>query len=106
LSKLVTSAGIPWLPALLLSGLVVVPIGALLAIPAIRASGLYLALATLGFGLLVQDMFYQSSLMFGTFGSIAVPRPSLSFVDVSSDKGFYYVTLVVLVLAAGVMTAI
>jgi ABC-type branched-subunit amino acid transport system ATPase component len=77
-----------------------------LAIPAIRASGLYLALATLGFGLLVQDMFYQSSLMFGTFGSIAIPRPSLSFVDVNSDKGFYYVTLVVLVLAAGVMTAI
>jgi branched-subunit amino acid ABC-type transport system permease component len=47
-SKL-AGAGVPWLPALLIAGLVVVPIGALLAIPAVRLSGLYLALATFGF---------------------------------------------------------
>ena len=34
----------------LLAGAVVVPVGAVLAVPAIRSSGLYLAIATFGFG--------------------------------------------------------
>jgi ABC-type branched-subunit amino acid transport system ATPase component/branched-subunit amino acid ABC-type transport system permease component len=91
-SKLVLSAGIPWLPALLLAGLCAVPIGALLAIPAIRFSGLYLALATFGFGLLLEDMFYSSSSLFGTTG-VAVPLPHLSFVHVNTQTGYYYVVL-------------
>ena len=53
-SKPTIGAGIPWLIALLIAGLTAVPFGAMLAIPAVRLSGLYLALATLGFGLLVQ----------------------------------------------------
>ena len=86
---------------MLVAGLIAVPIGALLAIPAIRFSGLVLGLATLGFGLMVQDMFYSSSWMFG-FGGVGVqmPRPSLSWIDLSSDRGFYYVTLAITVLAA------
>ncbi len=44
----------PWLLALLLATLVAVPVGAIVSIPAIRLSGLFLALATLGFGILLQ----------------------------------------------------
>ncbi len=95
------SAGVPWIPALLVGALVVVPIGAILAIPAIRLSGLYLALATFGFGLLVQDMFYQSNVMFGvTTIGITMPLPHLSWLTVDSNTGFYYVTLLIVVLAA------
>ena len=90
-----TSAGVPWLPALLVAGLVVVPIGILLAVPAVRLSGLYLALATFGFGLLLQAMFYQSWLMFGLENlGLSMPRPSLPWLPVSSDRGFYFVLLV------------
>lgn len=100
-SKLAFSAHVPWLLALLVGCLIAVPIGALLAIPAIRFSGLYLALATLGFGLLVEDMFYSSSLMFGIGGAaINMPRPSLSWLNLSSDKGFYYVVLVITAVSA------
>jgi ABC-type branched-subunit amino acid transport system ATPase component/branched-subunit amino acid ABC-type transport system permease component len=88
------SAGVPWLLALLLAGLFVVPIGALLALPAVRLSGLYLALATLGFGLLVQTMFYDSSWMFGLENlGIPEPRPHISWLHLGSDRGFYYVIL-------------
>jgi hypothetical protein len=45
--------GVPWLLALVLAGLIAVPIGALIAIPAIRLSGIFLALATLGCGILI-----------------------------------------------------
>ena len=97
-SKLVLSAGIPWIPALLLAGLCAVPIGALLAIPAIRFSGLYLALATFGFGLLLEDMFYSSSSLFGTSG-VAVPLPHLSWARVDTQTGYYYVVLAITVIA-------
>ena len=84
-------AGVPWLLSLLLAGLVTVPIGALVAIPAIRLSRLYLALATLGFGILLERLVYTTSLMFGTNGTRTVPRPSFA----QGDEAYYYVTLVV-----------
>ncbi len=96
-SKL-AGAGVPWLVALLVAGLIVVPIGAVLAIPAVRLSGLYLALATLGFGLLVQAMFYESSWMFGLENlGLAMPRPHLSWLSLDSDRGFYFLLLLFVV---------
>jgi len=100
-SKLTTEHHVPWLLALILSALIVVPVGALVSIPAIRLSGLYLALATFGFGLLLQNMFYQSSWMFGANSAgIPVPLPHLGWLTVDSDRGFYYVVLAVTVLTA------
>lgn len=102
-SKLAVSAGLPWLPALLVGSLVAVPMGVLLAIVAARVSGgLYLALVSLGFGLVLADMFYNTTWMFGnnSYAVLTVPRPSLSFLSVASDKGFYYVVLLITVLVA------
>jgi ABC-type branched-subunit amino acid transport system ATPase component/branched-subunit amino acid ABC-type transport system permease component len=99
-SHLTVGSGVPWLIALILTGLVAVPIGALLAVPAIRLSGLYLALATFGFGILLQGMFYTQRYMFGAIGQgLNEPRPHLSFLNVASDKGYYYVVLVLAALA-------
>jgi ABC-type branched-subunit amino acid transport system ATPase component/branched-subunit amino acid ABC-type transport system permease component len=99
-SHLTLGSGIPWLVALVLAGLIAVPIGALLAIPAIRLTGLYLALATFGFGILLQGMFYTQSYMFGAIGlGLNEPRPHLSFLNVASDKGYYYLVLALAVLA-------
>lgn len=100
-SHLTVSAHVPWLLALLISGLAVVPVAALLAIPAIRLSGLYLALATLGFGIVVQYMFYSQSYMFGEGGNgLLVPRPAVSFLPFSSDRGYYYLLLIFAVVAS------
>jgi len=98
---------IPWFLALFLAGLVAVPIGALLSIPAIRLSGLYLALATLGFGILVAFMFYTEPYMFGASGlGLTVPRPDLPFVDMQRDRGFYYLVLVLTLLATLLIVAL
>jgi ABC-type branched-subunit amino acid transport system permease subunit len=75
-SHLMTGLHLPWGVAVLLSGLIVVPIGAALALPAIRLSGVYLALATFGFGILVSNLFYNSSFMFGMGSFIPAPRPA------------------------------
>jgi len=98
MSNLVNEHGVSWWVALVVSGLIAVPVGALLAIPAIRLSGLYLALATFGFGILLQFMFYSEDFMFGSFGAgLMIPRPS----GFESDRSFYY-----LVLALAVVTSV
>ena len=106
-SHLAVNHGIPWLAALILAGLVAVPIGALLAIPAIRLAALYLALATFGLGILAQYIFYSEGYMFGPSGlGLPMPRPTLSWIDVSSDRGYYYVVVIVVIISAVLLTAL
>jgi ABC-type branched-subunit amino acid transport system ATPase component/branched-subunit amino acid ABC-type transport system permease component len=98
-----TSAGIPWLVSLILAALVVVPVGALLAIPAIRLSGVFLALATLGFGILLEQMLYTQNWMFGpSSNGLATTRPNLSLgaIHFGSDESMYYVVLFFVVIVA------
>jgi ABC-type branched-subunit amino acid transport system ATPase component/branched-subunit amino acid ABC-type transport system permease component len=105
-SDLAVGHGWPWLPAFLMAGLIAVPIGAVLAIPAIRLSGLYLALATLGFGILVQYMFYSQSYMFGSIGlGVTVPMPEWRAIGLTqSDTSYYYLCLVItIVITLGVI---
>jgi ABC-type branched-subunit amino acid transport system permease subunit len=100
------SGGVPWPVALLLAGLVTVPVGALVAVPAIRLSGLYLALATFGFGILVERLVYPMAVMFGKTGQVHAPKPDFALFNSSSPKGFYYVCLVVLVLGVAAIHAV
>jgi ABC-type branched-subunit amino acid transport system permease subunit len=65
------------------------------AIPAIRLSGLYLALATLGFGILVDRFVYPMGLMFGGDAVALAPRPDFGLFDSTTDRGFYVVCAVV-----------
>jgi branched-subunit amino acid ABC-type transport system permease component len=90
----------PWLLAVAGAAAITAPVGALLAIPAIRFPGLYLALATMGFGLVLQQMFYSAPFMFGASYPLSVPRPNLSWVDLGSDTGYYYVVLAIAVVVA------
>jgi branched-subunit amino acid ABC-type transport system permease component len=96
--------GLPWVLALVGAGLATVPVGALVAVPAIRLSGLYLALATFGFGILVERMVFATGLMFGGRGSRSAPRPGDLFgLTLNSDKGFYYVALTVVLVISVAM---
>ena len=96
-SRFTVEGHVPWLVALLLAGLVVVPVGALVALPAIRLHGVYLALATFGFGILVTRLVFPQNWMFFTFaGGRKVPSP----FGTTSPTARYYVVLAVLVVAA------
>src|SRR6476646_1701976 len=101
MAHLSVGLGLPWALALILAGLITVPVGAIVAIPAIRLSGVFLALATLGFGILIEQMFFPMSFMFGhTSEGVSGRRPDVQLgpVDLSSDKGYYFVLLTCLVL--------
>lgn len=94
------SAGWPWALAVLAAGLVALPVGAVVAIPAIRLSGVYLAVATLGFGILVERAFFGTFLMFGRAQSVTGPRPGILF---QSDTGYYYLALAIAAACCGVV---
>ena len=96
MGHLTAGFGLPWGAALLLAGLAAVPIGALIAVPAIRLPGVFLALATFGFGVTMEQMGYPLWLMFGSSSlGQAVNRPSFA----QGDIAYYYLMLAFAVLA-------
>jgi branched-subunit amino acid ABC-type transport system permease component len=88
-------AGVPFGLALFLAAAMLVPIGAAVAIPAIRLSGLFLALATFGFGILAQSLLFTTRFSFGRLGRVSVDRPSLFH----GDTAYYYLVLGIAFLA-------
>lgn len=80
-------AGLQWELSLLVAGLIAVPIGAFVAIPAARLSGVYLALATLSFGLFVETMIYETPWMFGDDPlPLLISRPTWA----EDDRAYFY----------------
>jgi branched-subunit amino acid ABC-type transport system permease component len=87
------SAGVPYLLALPLAALALAPVGAAMAIPALRLSGLYLGLATLGFGILAQNLLFPTSIAFGVDALAFIHRP----LFLATDTRFYFFVLAVVV---------
>jgi ABC-type branched-subunit amino acid transport system ATPase component/branched-subunit amino acid ABC-type transport system permease component len=103
MGHLTAGFGLPWGAALLLAGLAAVPIGAFIAIPAIRLPGVFLALATFGFGVTMEQMGYPLWLMFGSSSlGQAVNRPSFA----QGDMAYYYLMLAFAVLAGLVVVGL
>jgi len=71
---------------LLLVGVVCGAVGALVALPALRLQGLYLALSTLAFAILADDLFFGNSHVFGGSGAEGhVARLSVPGFAIKSD---------------------
>jgi len=91
--------GVPFVLAVLLAGAVAAAFGALVALPALRVSGHYLAIATLAFALVVQQVLFEWESVTGGRQGLAVPRPSLG-AELESDFSYYYFLLALFLLAA------
>jgi branched-chain amino acid transport system permease protein len=89
------SAGMPFLLALVLAGLAAVPLGVAIAIPALRLPGLFLALATFGFGELIDGLLFNGWRWFsGSADGLRGSRPSM----LHSDRDFVLFLIAVLAL--------
>jgi ABC-type branched-subunit amino acid transport system permease subunit len=95
-------AGIPFPLAVLFAGLVSLPIGAFIAIPAIRLSGVYLAIATFGFGILVENLFFPAFILFGARLTVRANRPSIA----PGDRAYYYLVVGIAALCCGIVVVI
>ncbi len=73
-------------------------VGAVLALPVLRLRGLYLALATLAFAVLMDNVFFQSSSIMGVGGTVPVGRPNIFGMRFATNRAFDVFLAVVLAL--------
>jgi branched-chain amino acid transport system permease protein len=79
-------------------------VGGLIALPALRLRGLYLALATLAFAVMMDNMFFPTSIAFTYNGSVHINRPSIFGLHVNSDASFVvFLAVVFALLAVGLL---
>ena len=105
-------AGSPW--GLIVAALVAVPIGLLMALPALRLQGLYLALATMAFARMSEFVIFDQPEVFGNEGKRVPPLDIFGFgfnepfsllgIDFGPDAAFLlFVTAVFCVVGIGVV---
>jgi branched-chain amino acid transport system permease protein len=95
---LVTKLGAPLLVALIASIGVTAVFGAILALPALRVTGPYLAMVTLAFGTIVQILINEMTFLTGGPMGITLTKPPL-FGHKLDEREFYWVVAVMLVLS-------
>ncbi len=87
--------GVPFLGALAGAALLSALVGAIVGLPALRVKGIYLGIATLAFGFIVEEVLARwESVTKGNSG-LPVPGASIAGVDLSSSEGFYYLCLAI-----------
>ena len=101
--------GWPWpLACAAATGLTAVT-GALVGVPALRMTGIYLAVATLAFAVIVEQVLAHWVSVTGGYRGLAVPAPEFLGVSLSGSGAFYYLCLgflaVCLLLALNILRA-
>lgn len=79
--------GVPMPLAVLSGGLVAALVGAVIGLPTTRLKGLYLAIATLGFGEVVRVIFLNMKITNGALGLNGIPSLSISLASVLNNWG-------------------
>jgi len=74
-------------------------VGALIAIPALRMTGIYLAVATLAFAVIVEQVLVHWEAVTGGFRGMAVPKPVLFGINFSDPTLFYFLSLLLLLVS-------
>lgn len=90
--------GVP-LPLSMLTGASAAALaGLIIGVPAIRVSGLYLAMVTMAFAIIVEHVIGRWHSVTGGHTGLGVPDPSIFGISLAGPKGFYYLCLTVLAL--------
>lgn len=91
---LTTKLGWPFWPAAAVAILGAAVVGALVGLPSLRLTGFYLAMATLGFAIVLYVILVQWEEVTGGPGGIAgIPRPSVLGMGLETEGSFYYLVL-------------
>ncbi|HEX9472132.1 MAG TPA: branched-chain amino acid ABC transporter permease [Bradyrhizobium sp.] len=94
---LTQKAGLPYLISLFAGALFTTAIGAIVAVPALRLKNIYLAIATLGFGVVLQKIIFEWRSLTGGGGGLALTAPSIAGYELGATA-LYYLTLVLMTL--------
>ncbi len=82
--------GVPFPVAMASATLFSAVVGGLVGIPALRMTGIYLAVATLAFAVIVEQVLVHWEGVTGGFRGMAVPKPLFAGIDFSQPVAIYY----------------
>ncbi len=106
-AQLATRVGVSVLVAMVIGALISAAVGILLAIPALRLGGIFLALATFGFALFFDSVMAKFDWVGGGVVPEEAPRPTIGSINFeTSDKAFFVLCIVVLVLVSFLVIAV
>jgi branched-chain amino acid transport system permease protein len=94
-----TNAGWPFPLSLAAAAALSAVAGVVVGLPALRVKGIYLGIATLAFGFIVEEVLARWESVTGGNAGLHVKTPGIGAWKLDSDTGFYYLCLAVAVLA-------
>jgi branched-chain amino acid transport system permease protein len=94
-----TRYGWPMLPAILAGGVCAAVAGLVVGVPSLRLKGLYLAITTMAFAVIINHLILNGDELTGGSEGLQVTQPALFGTPLIAERGYYYVVLAVLVLA-------
>jgi len=86
-----SGAGVPVIISLIVAGLLTGLVGVIVGFPSLRLKGPYLAIATLGFGIAVYQIFTSYEVLSGGRMGLTVPKLS-PFFGLTTETSMYYFT--------------
>ncbi|UUW87085.1 branched-chain amino acid ABC transporter permease [Pimelobacter simplex] len=94
----------PNLFGLAMAALVAAGVGALVALPVLRLTGLYLALSTMAFAVLMDKVVFNADFAFKFNGTLAAERLSILGVQIGKDTSYvWFMVLAFVLLALGLL---
>lgn len=93
-----TNMGVPFPIALLAAAALSAAVGVVVALPALRVKGIYLGIATLSFGFIVEEVFARWDSVTGGNAGLNVKSPQLFGWQLGSGNAFYFLCLGIAVL--------
>ncbi|MDO8886973.1 branched-chain amino acid ABC transporter permease [Hydrogenophaga sp.] len=96
---IMVNAGLPFPLALACAGLLSAAVGMVVGLPALRVKGIYLGMATLAFGFIVEEIMARWESVTGGNSGLVVNAPALFGWELESTNEFYFLCLLVTVLA-------
>jgi branched-chain amino acid transport system permease protein len=93
------NAGVPFPLAMAAAALLAAAVGVVVGLPALRVKGIYLAMATLAFGFIVEEGMARWESVTGGNAGLMVGYPALGGWELVDTNAFYYLCLLVAVLA-------
>jgi branched-chain amino acid transport system permease protein len=96
---ILTAHGWPFPLAMAMAALLSAAVGVIVGLPALRVKGIYLGIATIAFGFIVEEVFARWEHMTGGNAGMTVKAPSLGSWQITDDVGFYFLCLVTTVLS-------
>jgi branched-chain amino acid transport system permease protein len=85
--------GLPWVVSVALAVVITTACGIVVGLPALRMTGIYLAIATLAFSVIIQEVFSRWESVTHGFAGMAVDKPVIFGVSFADDRAFYYLCL-------------